>query len=247
MPPKKRKIIRTVVRPASSRASFKRYTAIVAPPPHRSWVKTKDFTASSSKEVVKHEQSISEWWDSVLKELGDYKCFAFFLMLESDEEVSKYLAKYGRELDIISGDDCLVLLFGDERFQRVGFDAKMWSQAIHEHIAEGYSKRIGEQFDIYSEAFPSLIIFNEINSSEHVIVGLAGLNAKQINQRMRTVFSTISKAIMHNEHPLAALEQQRKRESIRWIGRATISGIKTTGKICFKTIMEKIIPSMLIG
>src|ERR1051325_2501992 len=46
-------------------------------------------------------------WHYILKSHGKYSCYAVFLLLPSDVEAIRYFKEFGKELDMISGKECL--------------------------------------------------------------------------------------------------------------------------------------------
>ena len=54
--------------------------------------------------------ALREWWHQIRRQSGrPYACCGMFLLLPSDQEAIRYLAEFGDEIDMISGEDCLVL------------------------------------------------------------------------------------------------------------------------------------------
>ncbi|MEK6575574.1 MAG: hypothetical protein AABZ58_14795, partial [Chloroflexota bacterium] len=56
---------------------------------------------------------LRRWWHEIQRLGGRYSCYAIFLVLPSDREAIRYLHEFGKELDLISGEDCLVVEFDD--------------------------------------------------------------------------------------------------------------------------------------
>ena len=85
-------------------------------------------SVSSEKFPQKNDhRSVREWWHDVLRNYGYYSCYAIFLALPSDKEIIRYLTDYGRELDLISGENCLVIALSKTDFRRSGFDKEIQS------------------------------------------------------------------------------------------------------------------------
>jgi len=138
----------------------------------------------------KDKLALREWWHSILRDYGRYSCYAIFLALPSDKEIIRYLIDFGNEIDIISGEDCLVIALGKSEFRRSGFDEKiqqpsiperfsnfleeMWSAAIKEQVSKGYSVKVAQLFNIEITKFPCLLIFQDIRSSDHALITLKG-------------------------------------------------------------------------
>ncbi len=137
----------------------------------------------------KDPRSLKTWWHNILRKYGKYPCYAVFLLLPSDKEAISYLSQFGKELDLISDKDCLVIAFGKTEFKGPKFDETVWSEVVSEHISEGISITIAKIFNIDFTQFPCLIVFRDIRSPEHVVITLKDFTAEIIAQNMRQVFS----------------------------------------------------------
>jgi hypothetical protein len=181
---------------------------------------------------------LRRWWHDVLRMHDRYACFATLLALTMDKELARYLAESGSELDQISGTECLVIVLSETEVRRSGVDKELWPAVMEEHIQDGYSIRIAKLFDISCEQFPSLVLFRDIRSPEHILVTLKGMSAEEIADRMRSVFSTIQRAVSNGEDPLTALERRRNQEIFRQRGRTLVSHISSIAERTFETAME---------
>lgn len=152
-------------------------------------------------------KELREWWHELLREHGKYKAYAVFLVLPADQEAIYYLQKNEREIDAITGNGCLVIIFTNTRFIRSNLDSRRtWHDSLREYYSEGHSIRLAEIFDIQLQEFPCLILFRDIRSPEHVKVSLKGLETTEITERMRVIFSLIKKATSTEQNPLLAVE-----------------------------------------
>ena len=119
--------------------------------------------------------ALRDWWQNILRDYDHrYSCSAIFIILPSDKEAIRYLSDFGTEIDIISGDDCLVIVLGKAEFKRSGFDEKMqrptmserltsfleeaWKVAINDHVSKGYSVKIAQLFKVEINQFPCLLV-----------------------------------------------------------------------------------------
>ncbi len=199
--------------------------------------------------------SLREWWHNILREYKQhYSCFAIFLVLPSDKETIRYLTDFGNELDIISGEDCLVIAIGKSEFRRSGFDEKvqnpttaekvssfldeMWNAAIKEHVSKGYSAKIAQLFNIEVDQFPCLLVFKDIRSSNHLLITLKGMAAEEIAGRMRSIFSIIHKAVANKVDPLEALAQNQNEETFKKAGKTILNKVTGFAEKTFETAME---------
>jgi hypothetical protein len=195
---------------------------------------------------AKTPTSVAGWWNLILQQHANYSCYALFLLLPADDHARRYLADFGRELDLISGDTCLVLALGKIEFRRIGFDELAWRDAIEAQVEAGYSVRIAELFSINVTEFPALLIFGHIDSPEHVLVSLKGLTTDEIVQNMRSTFAVITRAVFDKQSPLKALERFRQRQKFQKAGRRLVSGIRSLVGSTFKTAVEAWI-KVLVG
>jgi hypothetical protein len=199
--------------------------------------------------------SLREWWHNILREYKQrYSCFAIFLVLPSDKETIRYLTDFGNELDIISGEDCLVIAIGKSEFRRSGFDERvqkpttseqissfldeMWNATIREQVSKGYSVKIAQLFSIEVDKFPCLLMFKDIRSSSHLIITLKGMTADEIANRMRSIFSIIHKASTNKIDPLEALAQNQNSETFRKAGENILNKVSGFTEKTFETAIE---------
>jgi hypothetical protein len=191
-----------------------------------------------NKNVLLSRTELREWWHHILRTNGYYECYGIFLTLPADKEALRYLTDFSRELDIITGADCLIIALGKSEFKVSNFDAKNWSLSINEQTEEGYSVKIAEFFGLDLLKFPCLLIFRDIRSPRHVVISLAKMTAEQIADEMRSIFSIIHKAVADKISPLDAIVEHQHMEKLRQT-RQTIAG-KVTGFAgkTFETAME---------
>jgi len=185
------------------------------------------------------------WWHDILRKHGYHSCFAIFLLLPSDKEAITYLSEFGKELDLISGENCLVIAFGKTEFKGPKFDEKAWITTLDEHVTEGISIKIAKLFDVEFTQFPCLIIFKDIRSPEHIIVTLKGVTSKDIAEKLREVFSIINIAISKNENPVHALSSKRKKEKFQKTGLSILSEVQSFAGKTLDTMMEAFIKTSI--
>ncbi|TAH51673.1 MAG: WXG100 family type VII secretion target [Chloroflexota bacterium] len=190
---------------------------------------------------VKNIQLMREWWHNILRNHGKYSTYAILLVLPSDRESLRYLKEYGRELDLISGDDCLVLTFGDSGIKRPNFEDKSWISTVEGHVTKGYSINIANIFNIEFSKFPCLVIFNDVRSSEHIVVTFKGFSAEGIAEKLRVIFTIIKRAVKEKENPIKSLELKRKEEIFQKAGNTVLSEIRDFAGKTLETAMEAII------
>lgn len=188
--------------------------------------------------------NLREWWHNLLRRRGAYPTYAFFLVLPSDQEMVKYLIQFGKELDIVSGENCLVIALGNTEFRRSGFDKNLreveevWQWVLNDHVSLGYSSKVAKLFDIGFDKFPCLIIFKDIRSSEHHLVTLKEMTSVEIGTRVRFVFSIIHKAVANKNDPLTALQAKRNSEDLQKKGQSIVSGLRSFAGKTFETAVE---------
>jgi len=210
----------------------------------------------------KDRLALREWWHRILRDYGHrYSCCAIFLVLPSDKETIRYLTDFGTELDVISGENCLVIALGKAEFRRSGFDEDiykpsvserisnflddMWSVAVKEHVSRGYSVKVAQLFNVELTKFPCLLIFQDIRSSNHVLITLKGMTTEEIAERMRTIFSLIQKAVGDKDNPLDALARHQNSEAFRKAGNTILSKVTGFTEKTFETAMEVWLKSVI--
>jgi hypothetical protein len=199
--------------------------------------------------------ALRKWWHGILRDYEHrYSCSAMFLILPSDKETIRYLTDFGEELDIISGEDCLVIVLGKSEFRRSGFDNEVQrpsltkrvtikideirKSAIREHVEKGYSVKIAQHFGVELTKFPCLLVFDDIRSPAHVIISLKGMTAEEIAERMRSVFTIIHDAAMKKANPLDELTRQQNSENFKKAGKTILSKVSGITEKTFETAME---------
>jgi hypothetical protein len=161
-----------------------------------------------------------------MRELGRFKCYAMLLVLPGDTEAIRYLADYGRELDIISGSDCLVLVLTKTTIAIPGYPSNDQDPLPHdavEHVGEGYSVRMAAIFGIPLTDFPCLLLFRDIRSEEFALIPLKGLSLENIIARVRAVFSSVQYAIAAGQDPLTSVKKSQAKEKTAVAGRQAAS------------------------
>ena len=183
-------------------------------------------------------ESLRDWWHQILGNYGKYSCYGIILGLPSDVETIRYLKDFGKELNLISGDNCLIIFLTKTGFQRCGFDNELHSFAINEHISDGYSIQIAKLFDISFDEFPCALFFSDIRSSNHVVASLKDMSAENIAQSMRSIFSVIQKAISEKQDPVKFIESYRNSQEFLKKGKSFISELRSIANKTFETAIE---------
>ncbi len=202
----------------------------------------------------RERSTLREWWHGILRDHGHYSCYAIFLVLPSDKETLRYLVDFGNELDIISGEDCLVIALGKSEFKRSGMDEEIkkpsaserfstlledaWSTVIKEQVSKGYSVKIAQLFNIGLTEFPCLLIFQDIRSSDHAIITLKGMTAEEIAERLRATFSIIHTAVSDKKAVIDTLASHQNSETLRKAGKTIFSKATGIAEKTFETAME---------
>jgi len=184
------------------------------------------------------DESLREWWHEILGNYGRYRCYAVVLALPGDIEATRYLTVFGRELEFISGQNCLVIALTKIGFRRYGFDDKILSIAMDEHISEGHSIQVANIFNVPFDEFPCMILFNDIRSPNHVKITLEGMTAEDIVQVMRSIFTYIQQAVSQNKDPLEFIETQRNSQVFVNKGKTIVSELRCFAGKTFETAME---------
>ena len=197
---------------------------------------TENIRVAEQFENLKDLFSLQKWWDQILLDHGRYPCYAIPLLLRSNKEAVQYVKTFGREIDLISGENCLVIGLSKIKFEH--FNNDLWGHIVDGEVHEECSIAISKLFGIGFTQFPCLIIFEDICSSNYIVIALKGMVVEEISEVMLELFSIIQRAVSEKKSPLAALEGQRKKEKFRRGGQTIISELHSlTGKT-FKIITE---------
>jgi len=90
-----------------------------------------------------------------------------------------------------------------------------------------------------------LLLFQDIRSSNHILVKLRGLTTDELIVKLRIVFSTIQEALSNQQNPLLALKRQGNNERLRLKGQSIIGELRSlTGKT-IETMMEALIKATI--
>jgi hypothetical protein len=187
---------------------------------------------------LSQKDSLRNWWHQVLREHGRLRCYGIILILPSDSEAIRYLKESGKELDLISGDDCLVIALTNVEFRRFGWDDKCLSIAIDDYASKGHCLQIADLMDIQFDQFPCFVLFSDIRSPDYVLTSLQDLKAEQIAKVMRSIFSIIQEAISLNQDPIIALESHRNKEELLCKGRTIVGTLSNLAGKTLETILD---------
>ncbi|MDW5552154.1 hypothetical protein [Methanosarcina sp.] len=179
-----------------------------------------------SVEVINsiERSALKEWWDNLLSKYPKCRIYAIFLALPSDNKTIEYLTKFGKELDLISGNDCMVIAFTDRQIKSCGFNEETWDSIVNDNIQKGYSLKISEIFKIPFSDFPCIVFFQDINTPEHVVMTLRDMSVEDIIKNIRNMMDVIKADEKHQ--PLLVLESLRNHDRFKNKGRIIISQIQ---------------------
>lgn len=189
--------------------------------------------------------TLREWWHQVLRDHERYRCYAFFLCLPSDRDAIEYVTKYRKELDALSGNNCLIIFLSKVGFRRSGYDKTIWNFAINEHIQEGYSITVANLFKIKYTDFPCLALFGTIHSPKRIVFSFKGLEVDGIARQMREIFTTVQQAVASGKDPVSTLERHQGRERLNKVGLGIFHRLFGFAGKTFEVAMEEWIKASL--
>jgi hypothetical protein len=195
--------------------------------------------------VITDKRSLRDWWHNILREYGRYPCSAIFLFLPSDKEARTYFVDFGKEIDLLSGDNCLVIALSENDFKSVGFDNNIWLKVAEAHSNEGHSIKVARLFDIDFTQFPCVVFFDDIRSSDYSIITFKGLTAQEISNKMRSIFSVIQDAVESKQAPLATIKSRKNLEFIKSSGKITAARAGNFVEKSFETAMQAWIKAII--
>lgn len=184
---------------------------------------------------------LRNWWHELIRENGKYHCYLILLALSSDKEAVRYFKEYGREIDVITGNNCLVIALTSNLIE----ESNSWNKAIDEHIEKGYTVKIAELFDVSLEKFPSLLVFQDIRSPEHMIYPLKNQTAEQISQLLRMIMSTVNQSIKNGTTPLEGLSQKENKDKIIETGKNVVGTVKTLANKTLESAVQALVESAI--
>jgi len=188
--------------------------------------------------------TIQRWWKLLRKKHEEYSCCGVFLTLPSDDEVIAYIKYYRQELNLLSGEECVLVIFQDTKFSTtdkfIQFEVtrKSWETAVNKHANEGYSILFANLFGIPFNQFPSLVIFNNIDTPDHVVIDLRDLTLEELREKMRETFDVIRKANKDSIDPIVALNREKSRGNLQNKGRSIVGAMRNFGERTLEMAME---------
>jgi hypothetical protein len=193
---------------------------------------------------------LRRWWEG-LRSLSDtYTCLAIFLILPTDNEAIYYLNHCWRELDQITGPDCVVFSLNYDKFQTtqggitVEYGERNWKEAVKSHIKEGYSVEFARFFNVRMTHFPSLLLFNDIDTPQFIAISLKDMKRDEIREKLREVFSIVQEASAKSLDPIIALNSARRRNNLVINGKRIVSTIRGAAERTMEMAMEAWFNSM---
>lgn len=189
--------------------------------------------------------SLQEWWRQLKKNQQQYSCYAFFLCLPSDDEAIKYLTGYINEIDVLSGQNCLVVFLSDIGFMRSGYDKAMWNAAINDHIQKGYSVTVANLFKIKYTDFPCIVLFEAIDSPRKVIFSFSGLKVDELASQLRGIFTVVQQAVQNDKPPLSALESYQSKGRLKRVGSGIFSKLLGFAGKTFESAVDAWIKALI--
>jgi hypothetical protein len=114
-----------------------------------------------------------------------------------------------------------------------------------QHVEQGFSVQFAEILGVALDEFPCLVLFEDVRSSRHMTIALRGMDAAEIAEKLKAVFSTINAAVAKGDKPLTALEAQRDREIFIKAGNSIISMVKSAAKETLETAIGAAMKTVL--
>lgn len=189
--------------------------------------------------------SLQEWWDQIVKGHECYQCYAFFLCLPSDSNAIEYITKFGKELDVLAGENCLIIVLSKAGCRRSRYDKAIWNFAINEHIREGYSIAVANLFRIKYIDLPCIVLFKTLHSPKRVVFSFKGLEVDGIGRQMREIFTVVQQSITNRKDPILALEHYQGTERLNKVGSGIFGRLFGFAEKTFATAMEAWIKASL--
>ena len=205
---------------------------------------------SPPPKVPKNGKELREWWFALLRGDDKYSCYATMLLLPSDREAIRYLTDYWKELDLISGENCLVLILNKNKVKLPDVEGKhndemAWNLALKKQAKTGHSLRMAKLFGVKLEEFPCLLLFRDIRSSEHYLISFKGMSTLEIANVARSLFSTIQEASFQGNDPLQVIEQHQNQKQIEAKKAAIVSLLRSRTGAALDFAMEALIKATL--
>lgn len=200
------------------------------------------------KERVAEERdrlSLRWWWREQLTSREKYSSYAVFFALPSDTELIRYLRDFGKEADMISGQNCMVITISKEEGNIPISDQEAWEGILSEHTSSAFLIRLADLFGIDFTDFPCLVIFEDIKSYQYTYISLKDLQAEAIADVARTVFSILRKADYENSQALNVLNEYLRQESQKKVGRTLVGQIRHLAGKTFETAIEALFKSLM--
>lgn len=185
------------------------------------------------------------WWQGILTNSRRYDCYSFFLTLPSDSEANRYLSDYGSELQAILGESYLMAAFGTDRCWLSGYENAISVFTTTSDSLKSPSVEIAKLIGVEFSAFPCLVIFQDIKSTEYVVIPFKGKSAEEIADDLRSLFSIIQKTTQSGKSLIPALKNHAGKERFRSIGSMIISNLPNIAGKTFETAIGTLLKTVI--
>ena len=194
--------------------------------------------------------ALRDWWLGIKARSWEYQVYAFFLTLSSDKDALLYITEHIKELDAISGNDCLVLLLSQDVVYRHGLPADLLDDDISAssllpYDNAGLSPSVARFLEIPLQRLPCMVLFKDIRSSERAIVSLKGMSVQDISYELRETFDIVRDAIKGKKDIVKALIQNQKSEARQQTGKSVLQKIGIIASISYEKAIEALFDSLL--
>ncbi len=207
---------------------------LLAPKNKKRENKISKLTESEAKNLT---VSFQELWFTLLREQEKYSCYSIFFALPSDKEAMRYLEEYNNDLQLISSNT-LVMKMGRDKL----LHAEMAEKSLSAEVDYG---RLARLFEINFTMFPCIVIFEDVNPLKGIPVFLSEMNAEEIFQKTKIIFSIIQNSIMDKKSSLKALQQHKNDERLKHAGKVIIGTIQEYANLAIKTFIDTWIKTAL--
>jgi hypothetical protein len=190
---------------------------------------------------------INVWLNKILKGKKKYSCYAMFLLFPNDEGIIEYLSNSDNflTLDSVSNSNCLISFITDRPVDITSIDASERKKEIKDYANNKFSIELAKGFKINMVDFPCILIFQNPQSVEHITVTLKGMKEKEIDDKLKAIFTVIQSAVGDQKDPVKVLVDQRNEEIFLHFAKPIISGLIDLGKTTVIAALQAVVKSIV--
>jgi hypothetical protein len=201
------------------------------------------------KSIRKHHRPLAaysrretiKWWTELIA-AERYPLYCIFLTTPLEVETARLYGDdrkiFSEALDAMTGPFIALLALVENE---ANLEEKDYSVPSH----PVYAYRFADAFGIKYDEFPSLVFFNDIQSSSYVVISLKGTSPEMLIGELQSIFATMSNAAKEGENLLQVARKYKQAKVFRKLQGAVVSGLEVSGKATIDATVKALINTLL--